>query len=73
MVLSILPHRYLVKCEHGGVAFLTHIHSNRCIIVPMVMCMCQRAKYVVLLPFIIMDFESVIKHYINKTVLYYTG
>ena len=41
MVLSILPHRYLVKCEHGGVAFLTHIHSNRCIIAPMVMCVCQ--------------------------------
>ena len=31
LVLSILLHRYLVKYGHGGVIFLTRIHSNRCI------------------------------------------
>ena len=31
LVLPILLHRYLVKYWPGGVTFLTHIHSNRCI------------------------------------------
>ena len=31
LVLPILLHRYLVKYGPCGVTFLTHIHSNRCI------------------------------------------
>ena len=32
LVLPILLQRYLVKYGPGGVTFLTHNHSNRCIL-----------------------------------------